>query len=115
MELGNFIVNALIGLSSAIVTLIGCVAFYPQNKKKKEIENLSSIIESWEKMHNKAQSENDRRQEIIEKQKDIINKLTQEKFEMQKRYNDLEIKSVKDTLTTCLVKKCLQRDPQTGY
>ena len=115
MVLENVVGNILVPLLIALAGIISYVIFYPQNRKKKEIENTNLLIESWKELASKKQSECDLKQLTIEKQSDIIRELTKEKFEMQKAYSNLEIEKIKDSLRYCKVAKCLNRDPQTGY
>lgn len=50
MENVNLILNFFVGLISAICS--GGLVFYRQNKRLKEIENLSKISDEWQRLYN---------------------------------------------------------------
>lgn len=50
MENVNLFFNFIIGLVSAICS--GGLVFYKQNKRLKEIENLSKISDEWQRLYN---------------------------------------------------------------
>jgi uncharacterized protein HemX len=127
----NMLLNLLNNINDA-VTIMGIIStiligtngwlFYKQNKLKKQQEANADMInneakqsEEWRKLYIDSKQELKEKEAKIDELYAKISNLRDKEEDLREALAKFEVKYVKDEIKLCNRKKCMDREPQTGY